>query len=259
MDLGIEGRVALLTGASRGIGYACALALAAEGVRVAICARGRAAVEAAARDIAAETGGEATAFVADVARSQDVDRLLSEVTEAMGGVDILLANNGGPPRGGFDALNDDHWQEGFDVTMMSTVRLIRGVLPGMRERRWGRVLTIVSSSVRQPVDRLELSNALRPGIVGLFKSLAVTMGKDNVLFNCVAPGRIMTERFLAGSKNAGMTEEAYAAKHQATVPLGRIGKPDEIADVVAFLASERASYINGATVIVDGGMIRSLH
>ncbi len=259
MDLGIEGRVALLTGASRGIGYACALALAAEGVRVAICARGRAAVEAAARDIAAETGGEAMAFVADVARSQDVDRLLSEVTEAMGGVDILLANNGGPPRGGFDALNDDHWQEGFDVTMMSTVRLIRGVLPGMRERRWGRVLTIVSSSVRQPVDRLELSNALRPGIVGLFKSLAVTMGKDNVLFNCVAPGRIMTERFLAGSKNAGMTEEAYAAKHQATVPLGRVGKPDEIADVVAFLASERASYINGATVIVDGGMIRSLH
>ena len=259
MDLGIEGRVALLTGASRGIGYACALALAAEGVRVAICARGRAAVEAAARDIAAETGGEATAFVADVARPQDVDRLLSEVTEAMGGVDILLANNGGPPRGGFDALNDDHWQEGFDVTMMSTVRLIRGVLPGMRERQWGRVLSVVSSSVRQPVDRLELSNALRPGIVGLFKSLAVTMGKDNVLFNCVAPGRIMTERFLAGSKNAGMTEEAYAAKHQATVPLGRVGKPDEIADVVAFLASERASYINGATVIVDGGMIRSLH
>ena len=259
MDLGIEGRVALLTGASRGIGYACALALAAEGARVAICARGRAAIEAAARDIAAETGGEATAFVADVARSQDVDRLLSEVAEAVGGVDILLANNGGPPRGGFDALNDDHWQEGFDVTMMSTVRLIRGVLPGMRERQWGRVLSVVSSSVRQPVDQLELSNALRPGIVGLFKSLAVTMGKDNVLFNCVAPGRIMTERFLAGSKNAGMTEEAYAAKHQATVPLGRIGRPDEIADVVAFLASERASYINGATVIVDGGMIRSLH
>ena len=259
MDLGIEGRVALLTGASRGIGYACATALAAEGVRVAICARGRAAVEAAARDIAAETGGDVTAFVADVARSQDVVRLLSEVAEAMGGVDILLANNGGPPRGGFDALNDDHWQEGFDVTMMSTVRLIRGVLPGMRERQWGRVLSVVSSSVRQPVDRLELSNALRPGIVGLFKSLAVTMGKDNVLFNCVAPGRIMTERFLAGSKNAGMTEEAYAAKHRATVPLGRIGRPDEIADVVAFLASERASYINGATVIVDGGMIRSLH
>ena len=259
MDLGIEGRVALLTGASRGIGYACAMALAAEGVRVAICARGRAATEAAARDIAAETGGDATAFVADVSRPEAVDRLLSEVAEAMGGVDILLANNGGPPRGGFDALDDDHWQEGFDVTMMSTVRLIRGVLPGMRERKWGRVLTVVSSSVRQPVDRLDLSNALRPGIVGLFKSLAVTMGKDNVLFNCVAPGRIMTERFLAGSKNAGMTEEAYAAKHQATVPLGRIGRPDEIADVVAFLASERASYINGATVIVDGGMIRSLH
>ena len=259
MDLGIEGRVALLTGASRGIGRACAASLAAEGARVAICARGREAVEAAARDIAEETGGEAVPFVADVARPDDVDRLLSGIAETMGPVDILLVNNGGPPRGGFDALEDKEWQEGFDVTMMSTVRLVRGVLPGMRERRWGRVLTIVSSSVRQPVDRLELSNALRPGIVGLFKSLAVTMGKDNVLFNCVAPGRIMTERFLSGSKNAGMTEEAYAEKHRVTVPLGRIGRPDEIADVVAFLASERASYINGATVIVDGGMIRSLH
>ena len=259
MDLGIEGRVALLTGASRGIGRACAAALAAEGARVAICARGREAVEAAARDIAEETGGEAVPFVADVACPDDVDRLLSGIADTMGPVDILLVNNGGPPRGGFDALEDKEWQEGFDVTMMSTVRLVRGVLPGMRERRWGRVLTIVSSSVRQPVDRLELSNALRPGIVGLFKSLAVTMGKDNVLFNCVAPGRIMTERFLSGSKNAGMTEEAYAEKHRVTVPLGRIGRPDEIADVVAFLASERASYINGATVIVDGGMIRSLH
>ena len=259
MDLGIEGRVALLTGASRGIGRACAASLAAEGARVAICARGREAVEAAARDIAEETGGEAVPFVADVARPDDVDRLLSGIADTMGPVDILLVNNGGPPRGGFDALKDKEWQEGFDVTMMSTVRLVRGVLPGMRERRWGRVLTIVSSSVRQPVDRLELSNALRPGIVGLFKSLAVTMGKDNVLFNCVAPGRIMTERFLSGSKNAGMTEEAYAEKHRVTVPLGRIGRPDEIADVVAFLASERASYINGATVIVDGGMIRSLH
>ena len=222
-------------------------------------ARGREAIEAAARDIAAQTGGEVAAFVADVSRPDDVGRLLSEVAGTVRPVDILLANNGGPPRGGFDTLDDAHWQEGFDVTMMSTVRLIRGVLPGMRERRWGRVLTVVSSSVRQPVDRLELSNALRPGIVGLFKSLAVTMGKDNVLFNCVAPGRIMTERFLAGSRNAGMTEEAYAEKHRATVPLGRIGRPDEIADVVAFLASERASYINGATVIVDGGMIRSLH
>lgn len=259
MDLGIAGRVALLTGASRGIGHACAAALAAEGVRVAICARGRAAVEAAARDIAQRTGGTVAAFVADVSRGEDIDRLLSEVEAAMGPVDILLANNGGPPRGGFDALDDAHWQEGFDVTMMSTVRLIRGVLPGMRERKWGRVLTVVSSSVRQPVDRLELSNSLRPGIVGLFKSLAVTMGKDNVLFNCIAPGRILTERFLAGSKNAGLTEEAYAEKHRATVPLGRLGNPDEIADVVAFLASERASYVTGATVIVDGGMIRSLH
>ena len=259
MDLGISGKVALVTGGSSGIGYACAEALAAEGVRVAICARGRERLEEAARDIAAKTGGEVMAFVADTAKAEEIDRLLAEITERMGPVDILLANNGGPPRGGFDVLSDQDWQEGFDVSMMSIVRLIRGVLPGMQGAGWGRVLTIVSSSVRQPVDNLDLSNALRPGVVGLFKSLAVTMGKHNVLFNCIAPGRIMTKRFLAGAKNAGLTEEQYAAKHQATIPLGRIGRPDEFASVVAFLASERASFINGATIIVDGGMIRSLH
>ena len=259
MDLGISGKVALLTGASSGIGYASAEALASEGVRVAIASRGREAIETAARDIAAKTGGEVMAFVADVSRAEDIDRLLTDVTERMGTIDILLANNGGPPRGGFDVLNDEMWQEGFDVSVMSTVRLIRGVLPGMKEKQWGRILTVLSSSIRQPVDQLDLSNSLRPGIVGLFKSLAITMGKDNVLFNCIAPGRIMTKRFLAGSKNAGLTEEEYAAKHAATVPLRRIGRPEEFANVVAFLASERASYVNGATVIVDGGMIRSLH
>lgn len=259
MDLGIEGKVALLTGASSGIGYASAEALASEGVRVAIASRGREAIETAARDIAAKTGGEVVAFVADVSRAEDIDNLLADVTSRLGTIDILLANNGGPPRGGFDVLSDEMWQEGFNVSMMSTVRLVRGVLPGMKERQWGRVLTVLSSSIRQPVDNLDLSNALRPGIVGLFKSLAVTMGKDNILFNCIAPGRIMTKRFLAGSKNAGLTEEEYTAKHATTVPLGRIGRPDEFANVVAFLASERASYVNGATVIVDGGMIRSLH
>jgi len=259
MDLGIKGRVALLTGASRGLGYACAEALADEGVRVAICGRDPDRIEAAARRISDDTGGEVVPFVADVSNAEEIDRLLEEVVRDLGSIDILLANNGGPPRGAFETLNDAVWQEGFEVTMMSTVRLVRGVLPAMKENKWGRVLTIVSSSVRQPVDSLELSNSLRPGIVGLFKSLSVTMGKNNILFNCIAPGRIMTKRFLQGAKNANLTEDQYAEKHIKTIPLGRIGNPEEFASVVAFLASERASYINGATIIVDGGMIRSLH
>ncbi len=259
MDLGIAGKVALVTGGSTGIGYASAQALAAEGVRVAICARHSRRLEEAAKEIAAATGGEVASFIADTARAEDTDRLITGVADRLGPIEILLANNGGPPRGGFDALGDEDWQEGFEVSMMSIVRLVRGVLPGMKAAGWGRVLSIVPSSVRQPVDQLELSNALRPGIVGLFKSLAVTEGRHNVLFNCIAPGRIMTARFLAGSEYAGLTEEQYAAKHAATIPLGRIGRPEELAAVVAFLASERASFINGATIIVDGGMIRSLH
>jgi 3-oxoacyl-[acyl-carrier protein] reductase len=259
MDLGINGRIALVTGASRGLGYACAETLSKEGVRVAVCGRSADRINDAAKEIADQTGGEVVPFVADVSSSDDIDKLLRDVTITLGGIDILLANNGGPPRGGFDALSDEAWQEGFNITMMSTVRLIRGVLPSMKEKKWGRVLTVVSSSVRQPVDSLDLSNSIRPGVVGLFKSLAVTMGEHNILFNCVAPGRIMTKRFLQGSKNANMTEEEYAEKHRKTIPLGRIGTPEEFANVVTFLASERASYVNGATVIVDGGMIRSLH
>tara|TARA_B100000676_G_C17974791_1_gene785479 strand:- start:145 stop:924 length:780 start_codon:yes stop_codon:yes gene_type:complete len=259
MDLGIKDRVALITGASSGIGYACAETLSEEGVRVAICGRNAERINRSAINIRDKTGGEVVPFVADVSKSDDIDELLLNVKTHLGTVDILLVNHGGPPRGSFDALSDEQWKEGFDVTMMSTVRLIRGALPPMIENAWGRVLAVVSSSVRQPVEKLELSNSLRPGVVGLFKSLSVTMGQHNILFNCVAPGRIMTKRFLQGAGNAEMTEEEYSEKHRKTIPLGRIGKPEEFANVVAFLASERASYVNGATVIVDGGMIRSLH
>jgi 3-oxoacyl-[acyl-carrier protein] reductase len=256
MDLGLKGRVALVTAASKGMGKACALGLSAEGARVAMCARGEADLRAAADEVRARTGGEVLARPADVTRAADVEALVGATREAFGGIDVLVANAGGPPRGTFDELSDAQWQAAFELSLLSTVRLIRAVLPSMRRRRWGRIVTIQSSSVKQPIPGLLLSNAVRPGVAGLLKTLAAELGRDNILLNTVCPGRIMTERFLSGAGR--QPREEYLAQTAAEVPLGRIGTPEEFADVVVFLASERASYVTGVTVQVDGGLVRGL-
>jgi 3-oxoacyl-[acyl-carrier protein] reductase len=258
MDLGLRGKAALVTAASKGMGKACALGLAAEGARVLICARTEADVQAAAAEIRAKTGAEVVAMAADVTRAADVQALGARAREAFGGVDVLLANCGGPPRGGLEQMSDEQWVGAFEVSLLSVVRLIREVLPGMRQRRWGRVLTIQSVSVKQPVDGLLLSNAIRPGVLGMAKTLAPELGRDNITINVLCPGRILTDRLLSGVAQSGLPMKEYLEKSAADIPLGRIGTPEEFANVAVFLASERASYVTGVALQVDGGVVRGL-
>lgn len=258
MDFGLKGKVALVTAASKGMGKACAMSFAGEGARVAICARTEADVKGVADEIRTKTGAEVLAMRADVTNAADVTAFVAKTVETFGGVDILVANAGGPPRGGLDEMTDEQWHAAFDVTVVSVVRLIRAVLPSMRKRRWGRILTIQSVSVKQPVDGLLLSNATRPSVAGLMKTLVPELGRDNITFNVVCPGRILTDRFLGGAKQAGLPVDEYVRKSATDVPLQRIGTPEEFANVVVFLASERASYVTGVAIQVDGGVVRGI-
>ena len=258
MNFGLTGKTALVTAASKGMGKACALGLAAEGARVVMCARTDVDLQAAAEEVRNKTGAQVVAMPADVTRADQVKALVARAHETFGGVDILVANAGGPPRGYFDELSDEQWYGAFEVSLLSVVRLVREVLPSMRQRRWGRIITIQSSSVKQPIDGLDLSNAIRPGAAGLMKTLATELGADNILVNTVCPGRILTDRLLGGARQAGLSPEEYVRQVGADVPVGRVGTPEEFANVVVFLASERASYVTGVAIQVDGGLIRGL-
>ncbi len=249
MDLGLEGRVALVMGASRGIGRAIAAALAREGATVAIASRSAEKLEAAA----AEIGGTATPFVAD---ASDLDRLAAlpgEVAGALGPVEILVANTGGPPFG--EAL--DHGPAEWEVAYRSLVlapRVLAGaVVPGMRERGWGRIVNVGSSSTREPIPGLNLSNSHRMAAVGFLKTLSREVAADGITVNTVATGRFSTERLADSSGSLAGAEEA--ARHE--VPAGRLGQPEEYGDLVAFLCSERAAYITGTVIPIDGGLLRS--
>ena len=262
MDLGIRGKTALVVAASKGMDKASALGLGAEGARVVMCARGEGALKDAAAEVKQKTGAEVLALPADASRAADISRVVAEADRAFGGVDILVANVGGPPPGPFEAMTDEQWKAAFEQVHLSTVRFIRAVLPHMKRSRWGRILAIQSSSVKQPVDGLVLSNGIRPGIAGLFKTLAGDMAKDNITVNLVLPGRILTDRFLEHqtdrAKRSGVSLEQQMEISSADIPMGRIGTPDEFAAMVVFLASARASYITGVAVQVDGGLIRSV-
>ena len=258
MDLGLKGKVALVTAASKGMGKACALGLAAEGARVAMCARNEGELKTAADEVRAKTKADVLAVRADVTKADDVKALVGQVKQAYGDPDVLIANCGGPPRGFFDDFTDEAWHGAVEVSLMSTVRLIREVLPGMRAKKWGRILTIQSVSVKQPLPELLLSNAVRPGVAGMMKTLALQLGKDNILINTLCPGKILTDRLLGGLKQSGLSREEYLARQGAEVPMGRVGTAEEFANVAVFLASERASYVTGVSIQVDGGLVRGL-
>jgi len=256
MDLGLRGRNVLVTGASKGIGRACALGFAAEGARVAMCARTEADLEAAAREVRGRGAADVLAVAADASRVDGIERLITRTVERFGGIDVLVANVGGPPRGPFDSFDDAQWLAAFEVTMLSLVRMIRAVVPHMRQKRWGRIVTIQSTSVIRPLPTLLLSNAIRPGAVGLLESLVPELARDGILVNAVCPGSILTDRFMGGQAQSGLSREDYIKAQSARIPVQRVGTPEELANAVVFLASERASYITGVSLPVDGGTTR---
>lgn len=262
MDLGLTDRVALVAASSRGLGKACALELAREGAYVVICSRDGEPLARAAADIRAQTGIEAMAWRASLTDEAQIERLVDATVERYGRIDVLVTNNGGPPAGRFGDLEEQDWRDAHVLTLMSAVRLIRLVLPGMRERRWGRIVNITSISVKQPIDNLLLSNVYRLGVVALAKTLATEVAPDGVTINNVAPGHIRTDRVMElariSAAELGCTLEESLANLAASYPVRRLGRPEELAAVVAFLASERAGFITGATIPVDGGYARGV-
>ena len=258
MDLGLAGRVAIVAAGSQGLGKASAVALAREGARVAICARGAAALDRAAQEI----GGDVLTAQVDVTDEDQVRGFVADVRAKWGAVDICVTNAGGPPAKTFEAATVADWRAALELNFMSTLYFAREVLPEMKRRRWGRLITITSVSVKEPIDSLVLSNAVRAAVAGLVKSLANEYGPHNVLVNNVCPGYTKTDR-LAGlaaalAASGGAAVEDIETRWTSRVPLGRLGTPEEFAAVVAFLASERASYVNGASIAVDGGYVRGI-
>jgi 3-oxoacyl-[acyl-carrier protein] reductase len=250
MDLGIEGRVALVLGASKGIGRGIAAALAREGVRVAISSRSAEALEEAASGIA----GETATFPADTGDLERMEALPGEVAEALGPVEILVTNTGGPPRGGALDNPREEWEAAYRSLVLAPRTLAEATLPSMKDRGWGRIVNVASSSVKEPIPSLALSNAHRIATVGLFKTLAAEVAGDGITVNTVATGRFATERL---ADNYGSLEEAERLAREQ-VPVARLGTPEEFGDLVAFLCSERAAYLTGAVIPLDGGLLRSV-
>jgi len=262
MDLGLKTRVALIAASSQGIGLATAQAFAAEGCRIAMCARNRQTLEAAADKIRRQHSAEVIAEAFDVTDTAAVAHFVKSVADKFGAIDICVTNAGGPPAKGFLACTQEDWQKAVDANFLSTVNFAREVIPHMQRKKWGRIITITSITTKQPVTDLILSNAVRAAVVGLVKSLANEFGKDGILVNNVGPGFTATDRLKdlakARSASTGKPEQEFFDGWAADAPLKRVGEPREVAETIVWLASERASYITGQTVLVDGGMYKGL-
>jgi len=260
MDLNLKDKCALVTGSSRGLGYATALGLAREGCRVAINGRDETKVAAAAQAIAKETGEKVIGLPGDVSDPDVPDRLVGEAARAFGGLDILITNAGGPPAGVFDSFDEAAWQKAIDLSLMSHVRLIKAALPHLKQSKAASVLTVTSYSVKQPIPNLVLSNSIRAATVGLTKSLALELGAEGIRFNSILPAWTETERVYDLMKSRATqnktTVEAEISKQSKDSPLGRMGRPEEFANAAVFLVSPAASYITGVMLTVDGGMYK---
>lgn len=263
MDLGLDGKIAMVGGASKGIGFNVARLLAREGVSVSIASRDEAAIQAAKQRIEAETSGaRVLAVAADLSRGDAVDDWLQATTERFDGVDLLFTNTGGPPSGTFNDFGDADWQAAFDLLVMSVIRTTRGVYPSMRARGGGAIVMSTSSSVKEPIPNLTLSTVMRASVSALAKALANEWAGDNIRVNQIIPGRILTDRIRATdqarAEKLGLPLDEIRRQSEATIPLKRIGDPEEYAGAAVFLFSQPASYITGATLQVDGGLIRGV-
>lgn len=260
MDLQLQGQVALVMASSRGLGKATAQQLAAEGCHVMLTGRDPEALKATREQIAAQATGKIACCVADMTRPEAIKTLVAATRRELGPISILINNSGGPQGGDFDQLDDADWQTGFELTLLAYIRTIREVLPDMKQHGGGRIINITSSSIKQPIPGLLLSNAFRMGMLGLGKSLANELAADNILVHTVAPGRVATDRTIyldqLKAEKTGATMEQIREDNLKMIPLKRYGKPEEFARVVTFLASPLCSYTTGSTTLVDGGMVK---
>jgi 3-oxoacyl-[acyl-carrier protein] reductase len=261
VDLGLKGRVAVVAASSRGLGRACAAAFAREGADVAICARGKDDL----RDAEAELvglGARVHSVVADLGRAEDCRRFVAGAGEALGRIDVLVNNNGGPPAGAFDRFTLDDYRSAVEQNLMSTVQMTLEAVPVMRRGGWGRIVNLTSVAVKQPLDALVLSNTSRTAVVGFSKTLSNELAREGITVNTVCPGPTLTDRIRSLAKQRADREsidyERALATYVTDIPMGRLGRPEELAALVVFLASEPASYITGTTIQVDGGFVRSL-
>ncbi len=253
MDFGLAGKKAVVLASSKGLGKAVAMELASEGAHVFLNGRNGSDLEQTAEEIRQQCDVDVYYVVGDVSKSEDRSRIISEVNSRFGSADILVTNSGGPPPGAFETLEDEDWGQAYRLLLESTVGIIRGLLPGMKQNKWGRIITITSQAIKQPVNGLILSNAVRASLLGLVKTLSNELGSFNITVNNVMPGYTQTQRLDNLFKvNPGMEQVT------GDIPLGRIGQPGEFAAAVAFLASERASYITGVSLAVDGGWIKGI-
>jgi 3-oxoacyl-[acyl-carrier protein] reductase len=262
MDLGLKGRNALVAAASKGLGKAVALELAAEGASVSICARSAAELMAAADEISAATSARVLPFVCDVTSPEQIVAWLEHAEAQLGSIDVLVNNAGGPPTGPFLDFDDEAWRAGLDLNLMSAVRLCRAVLPDMAKRGWGRIVNITSVMVKQPGPGFVLSTSARSAIIGLAKTLSTDYAPRGITINNVCPGYTRTQRVVdlvaSRAEREGRAPAEVAEAITSSIPAGRMGEPDELAALVAFLASERAAYITGTTIQVDGGYTKAL-
>ncbi len=263
MDLGLENKRALVAASSKGLGRAIAEQLAAEGARIMLASRNEATLRQTATEIQEKIRAEAGYCVTDLSRPEDVQHLVSRTVEEFGGLEILITNSGGPPAGTFEEFDDAGWQRAFEMNLLSVVRLIRAALPHLQAQSSNaRILNIASSSIKEPIENLILSNTFRAGVAGLSKSLSFELAKDGILVNTLGPGRIATDRVLqidaARAESLGVPVEEVRQQSEAAIPLGRYGEPEELARVATFLVSPANTYVTGQALLVDGGMVKAL-